>query len=301
MWRRPSPSNLGRAGFRDRNSRQGARPPARAARTGRVQGAAGLSGPSPQVCGGCALPSLSSSRRVAAAPRARRRGTFLVAVEAWGTVSEIGGQMQNKHRSPGFRLVSRLSAALYRYRSTVPPASPRPLVPVEVGGEGAPRPRPGQGCPRPDPLAPRFSGSRAHLPEGLIKHRSVDLRVSVSGLRRDPGLGESNKLPADAAAPGLGASPGPRPPAGASRCPRGTPGDQPVCWTRTFGRIGAPRKWEVSSADRFLGTESGTRAVTCLFKPATHRKQTCSPRQALDYQTWLTFWKEGERLKFRHS
>ncbi|XP_038287894.1 uncharacterized protein LOC112668725 isoform X8 [Canis lupus dingo] len=42
--------------------------------------------------------------------------------------------MQNKHRSPGFRLVSRLSAALYRYRSTVPPASPRPLVPVEVCG-----------------------------------------------------------------------------------------------------------------------------------------------------------------------
>ncbi|XP_038313279.1 rabphilin-3A-like isoform X23 [Canis lupus familiaris] len=67
-----------------------------------------------------------------------------------------------------------------------------------------------------------------------------------AGLRRDPGLGESNKLPADAAAPGLGASPGPRPPAGASRCPRGTAGDQPVCWTRTFGRIGAPRKWEMT-------------------------------------------------------
>ena len=144
MWRRPSPSNLGRAGFRDRNSRQGARPPARAARTGRVQGAAGLSGPSPQVCGGCALPSLSSSRRVAAAPRARRRGTFLVAVEAWGTVSEIGGQMQNKHRSPGFRLVSRLSAARIAIAVPSPQPHPGPWSPWRWEAREPPAPAPGR-------------------------------------------------------------------------------------------------------------------------------------------------------------
>ncbi|XP_038287887.1 collagen alpha-2(I) chain-like isoform X1 [Canis lupus familiaris] len=87
------------------------------------------------------------------------------------------------------------------------------------------------------------SGGAEGSAEGdvLSRRRGLGYR-----LRRDPGLGESNKLPADAAAPGLGASPGPRPPAGASRCPRGTAGDQPVCWTRTFGRIGAPRKWEMT-------------------------------------------------------
>ncbi|KAM8922287.1 uncharacterized protein AAEQ78_025301 isoform 3-T8 [Lycaon pictus] len=104
--------------------------------------------------------------------------------------------MQNKHRSPGFRLVSRLSAALYRYRSTVPPASPRPLVPVEV-------------CGVTRDLA-NLTSCRQMRP------------LLVWELRPGPDL--------------------PRGPVGVLGAHRET---SLSAGTRTFGRIGAPRKWEV--------------------------------------------------------
>ncbi|KAM8922286.1 uncharacterized protein AAEQ78_025301 isoform 2-T3 [Lycaon pictus] len=103
--------------------------------------------------------------------------------------------MQNKHRSPGFRLVSRLSAALYRYRSTVPPASPRPLVPVEV-------------CGVTRDLA-NLTSCRQMRP------------LLVWELRPGPDL--------------------PRGPVGVLGAHRET---SLSAGTRTFGRIGAPRKWE---------------------------------------------------------